>query len=68
MPMGHLYFHDTWGKILILHQGTQALIAIRGALLFFLPLVPLGSSTVQSKKKFIAHPLLNNNKTKSQRI
>lgn len=45
----HLYHHDTWGELLVLHQGTQALITVSGALFFSVKtLVPLGSTTVQT--------------------
>lgn len=43
-----------WGELLVLHQGTQALITVSGAsfvfLIFFFAktLVPLGSTAVQT--------------------
>lgn len=42
-----------WGELLVLHQGTQALITVSGASFVFLiffakTLVPLGSTAVQT--------------------
>lgn len=47
-----MYYHNTWGELLVLHQGTQASITVNGALLSFAKiLVPLGRTTVQTTEQ-----------------